>query len=71
MSSAAISNMEVHVYAPNLATVTGDYTEKGKNKSGKSFSRTYSWVGRSSVWRYNRVRGVEAAGPAGQKQGRF
>ena len=44
VSSGANSNMEVHVYAPNLATVTGDYTEKGKDKSGKSFSRTYVWV---------------------------
>lgn len=44
MSSGANSNMEVHAYAPNLATVTGDYTEKGKDKSGKSFSRTYIWV---------------------------
>lgn len=44
MSSGANSNMEVHVYAPNLATVTGDYTEKGKDKSGKSFSHTYIFV---------------------------
>lgn len=44
ITSAENSNMEVHVYAPNLATVTGDITEKGKDKSGKSFTRAYSWV---------------------------
>jgi hypothetical protein len=37
-------SMEVHVYAPNLATVVGTSTEKGTDKNGKKFSRTYGWV---------------------------
>ncbi len=36
--------MKVHVYAPNLATVCGTSTEKGKDKDGKEFSRSYAWV---------------------------
>jgi ketosteroid isomerase-like protein len=44
LSSAANENMDVHVYGPNLATVTGTTTEKGKDKDGKQFSRTYCWV---------------------------
>ncbi len=54
ISSAANSNMEVHVYAPNLATVCGTSTEKGKDKDGKEFSRSYAWVDtwmdRSGQW---------------------
>ncbi len=34
----------VHVYGPNLATVSGTTTEKGKDKDGKQFTRTYVWV---------------------------
>ncbi len=36
--------MKVHVYAPNLATVYGTSTEKGKDKDGKEFSRSFGWV---------------------------
>ena len=36
--------MKVHVYAPNLATVCGTSTEKGKDKDGKEFSRSFAWV---------------------------
>jgi len=36
--------MKVHVYGPNLATVVGTSTEKGKDKDGKEFSRSYSWA---------------------------
>jgi len=36
--------MDVHVYGPNLATVTGTTTEKGKDKAGKQFTRSYVWV---------------------------
>jgi hypothetical protein len=36
--------MKVHVYAPNLATVAGTSTEKGKDKDGKEFSRSYAWL---------------------------
>jgi ketosteroid isomerase-like protein len=44
LSSSANENMDVHVYGPNLATVTGITTEKGKDKNGKQFTRSYAWV---------------------------
>ena len=44
LSSATNDNMDVHVYRPNLATVTGTTTEKGKDKHGKEFTRSYVWV---------------------------
>ena len=44
LSSAVNKNMDVHVYAPNVATVYGTSTEKGKDKNGKEFTRTYAWV---------------------------
>jgi ketosteroid isomerase-like protein len=44
LSSSANENMDVHVYGPNLATVSGTTTEKGKDKDGKQFSRSYVWV---------------------------
>ena len=36
--------MDVHVYSPDLATVCGTSTEKGKDKDGKEFSRSFAWV---------------------------
>jgi ketosteroid isomerase-like protein len=44
LSEATNDNMDVHVYAPNLATVCGTSTEKGKDKDGKAFTRSYAWV---------------------------
>ena len=44
LSSATNDNMDVHVYGPNLATVSGTTTEKGKGKDGKQFTRSYVWV---------------------------
>ncbi len=44
LSSAVNDTMDVHVYAPNLATVCGTSSEKGKDKDGKEFSRSYAWV---------------------------
>ena len=44
LSSATNDNMDVHVYGPNLATVSGITTEKGKDKNGKQFTRSYVWV---------------------------
>jgi ketosteroid isomerase-like protein len=44
LSSATNDNMDVHVYGPNLATVSGTTTEKGKDKHGKEFTRSYVWV---------------------------
>jgi len=44
LSSAVNEKMDVHVYAPNLATVCGTSTEKGKDKNGKEFTRSFAWV---------------------------
>jgi len=44
LTSSANENMDVHVYGPNLATVTGTTTEKGKDKDGKQFTHSYVWV---------------------------
>jgi hypothetical protein len=44
LSASVNDGMEVHVYGPNLATVRGFSTEKGKDKDGKTFSRSYAWV---------------------------
>ena len=44
LSSSVNDNMDVQVYAPNLATVSGTSTEKGKDKDGKEFTRSYAWV---------------------------
>ena len=54
LSSATNENMDVHVYGANLATVCGTTTEKGKDKHGKEFTRSYVWVDtwmeRNSKW---------------------
>jgi ketosteroid isomerase-like protein len=44
VSSATNKGMAVHIYAPNLASVTGMSIEKGKDKKGMAFSRTYAWA---------------------------
>ena len=44
LSSVTNDNMDVHVYGPNLATVSGTTTEKGKDKAGKQVTRSYVWV---------------------------
>ena len=44
LSSATNDNMDVHVYGPNLATVCGTTTEKGKDKDGKQFTHNYVWL---------------------------
>ena len=44
LSSATNDNMDVHVYGPSLATVCGTTTEKGKDKDGKEFTRSYVWL---------------------------
>jgi ketosteroid isomerase-like protein len=44
LSASANDSMEVHVYGPNLATVVGMSSEKGKDKDGKQFSRSFGWV---------------------------
>ena len=37
-------SMDVHLYGSNVATVCGTSTEKGKDKNGKTFSRSYGWA---------------------------
>jgi ketosteroid isomerase-like protein len=44
LSSAVNDNLDVHSYGTNVATVTGTTTEKGKDKEGKQFNRSYVWV---------------------------
>jgi ketosteroid isomerase-like protein len=44
LSASTNDSMEVHVYGPNVATVVGTSTEKGKDKDGKQFSRSFGWV---------------------------
>jgi len=62
LSSATNDNMDVHVYGPNLATVSGTTTEKGKDKHGKEFTCSYVWVDTWAQWRMavhgRRSRGV-------------
>lgn len=44
LSASTNDSMEVHVYGPSMATVVGTSTEKGKDKDGKQFSRSFGWV---------------------------
>lgn len=44
LSSSTNDDMEVHIYAPKVATVCGTSSEKGKDKDGKEFSHRYAWV---------------------------
>jgi ketosteroid isomerase-like protein len=44
LSASTNDSTEVHVYGPSLATVVGTSTEKGKDKNGKQFSRSFGWV---------------------------
>jgi len=44
LQQAKIDRREVRVYGPNMATVVGISTEKGKDKDGKQFSRSFGWV---------------------------
>jgi ketosteroid isomerase-like protein len=44
LSSSTNKNMEVHVYGPNLATVFGTTKEKRKDKNGKQFTSSNTWV---------------------------
>ncbi|MBA3387251.1 MAG: nuclear transport factor 2 family protein [Verrucomicrobiota bacterium] len=43
-TSSKNDSMDVHVYGSSVATVCGTSTEKGKDKDGKEFSRSYAWV---------------------------
>src|SRR5450432_4393453 len=37
-------DMDVHMYAPTFATVRGLTIEKGTDKAGKAYNRTYAWI---------------------------
>jgi hypothetical protein len=53
-TSAKNINVVVHMAAKNVAIVTGDSREIGKDKAGKPFDRTYRWtdtfVDRNGKW---------------------
>ena len=53
-TSAVSSDMNVRIFAPNVAVVTGIARETGKTKAGKSFSNAYrftdTWVERNGEW---------------------
>ena len=60
--------MDVHVYGPDVATVCGTSTEKGKDKDGKEFSRSFAWVD-TWVQRNGKWECVASAGtPLGEKK---
>jgi ketosteroid isomerase-like protein len=44
LSASMNDSMDVHAYGANLATVVGISSEKGKDKDGKQFSRSFGWV---------------------------
>jgi uncharacterized protein (TIGR02246 family) len=46
-TSAKNGRMDVRLFGPQFAVVTGTSTEGGKDKDGKAFSRTYRWT---DVW---------------------
>ncbi len=37
-------SMSVKTYGPDIAVVCGKSTEKGKDKAGKAFTRSFAWV---------------------------
>jgi hypothetical protein len=43
-TASANDTMKVHVYGPTIATVSGTSTEKGKDKDGKEFNRSFAWL---------------------------
>jgi len=53
-TSAASEDINVHVFGPNTAVVTGIARETGKTSAGKAFSNAYrftdTWVERKGEW---------------------
>lgn len=53
-TSAVSTDLNVRIFAPNVAVVTGIARESGKTKAGKSFSNSYrftdTWVERNGEW---------------------
>jgi ketosteroid isomerase-like protein len=54
LTSASLSDLKIRVYGSNVATAIGDSVEKGTDKDGKSFNRTYRfidvWMERDGKW---------------------
>jgi ketosteroid isomerase-like protein len=52
--SAKLEKLSVHTYGPNVAVVVGTAREKGTDKDGKAFDRTFrytdTWVDRNGEW---------------------
>ncbi len=52
--SAKVEKVSVHSYGPNVAVVVGTAHEKGTDKGGKAFDRTFrytdTWVERNGQW---------------------
>jgi len=44
LTAATNDKMDVHFYGPSLATVVGTSMEKGKDKDGKQFNRSFGWI---------------------------
>jgi ketosteroid isomerase-like protein len=53
-TSAKNEKLNVHIYGPNVAVITGSAREKGTAKDGTAFDRTYrftdTWVDRDGQW---------------------
>ena len=53
-TSAVSTDLNVKMFAPNVAVVTGIARETGKTKAGKTFSNAYrftdTWVERNGEW---------------------
>lgn len=53
-TSAVSSDLNVHLFGPSVAVVTGVARETGKTMTGKAFSQAYrftdTWVERNGQW---------------------
>lgn len=53
-SSAKVEKLDVHAYGPAVAVVVGTAREKGSDKDGKAFDRTFrftdTWMERNGQW---------------------
>ena len=43
-TSTVNESLDVHVFGPDVAVVSGTSREKGKGKDGKAFNRAFRWV---------------------------
>lgn len=43
-TSTANESLDVHVFGPDVAVVSGTSKEKGKGKDGKAFNRSFRWI---------------------------